>query len=407
MINPIHHNQQGVRPCRNPCDRLAGNIHKNRLSAQPLLLTHAGRMAEGNSNNDGAKAGVIVPTHEELKDAIKEFKTENPDSSAVRTLKFVRTEKAWQVSEIRVKRIFAELGYLKIDDSSAYLESRMESLLASGTGDLRFVVGSEREIVVGHSILVNHNCPSLLQLYPPKEDKTVELSDVSVEAFKAFLDYLYIARLKSTTIEVALELFRFAKKVDDARLCGASVDYIISDVTVDTVCDIFCACLLHNEADANVTRLRQYCGRFFHSHQVEVRDHLRRHCRGGGGGVGGGVGGGGGGGVGGGMHQKSGGHLSHSSSSGHTAMLTASTILARCSPSMRGAFHHRAPAPRWHKIITTLVITTGTRHAPIAPPPQDDPHPPSHLLPALPAGARGLLGSKPADGRRGGGRPVK
>ena len=215
-----------------------------------------------------------IPTDEDLKDAIKQFKADKPQSNVGRFINFARTEKNWNVSEGRVKATFAELGFQKSaqNENSLYLESRMESLFLSGTGDMRFIVGSQREIATAHSLIVNHNCPLLLQSYPLKDDKTVDVPDVSFEAFSIFLSFLYIGRIKKATANVAVELFRLGMKVGDSRLSSLCVDTIISDVNVNNVCEIFAECINKKAdiPDTDAARLRRHCANFFHSHQSEV-----------------------------------------------------------------------------------------------------------------------------------------
>jgi hypothetical protein len=247
--------------------------------AQPgkLVPRRANIMAENSEQVAAAAtpanpATTNTPSNDELRDAIRQFKEGNPDASLKRVLNFVRTDKAWFVSEARLRKYMTELGYLQNRDDESYLEGRMESLLDSGSGDVSFMVGPVREVVKAHKVIIYHNCPLLLESYPLKADNTVDISDVSPETFKIFIRFLYIARIKQAAVDNAKELLVLAKKVGDERLCGFCVDMISAQLSVNNICDIFCLCSSNQQPDSNdhLARLRQLCGSFFSSHQKEV-----------------------------------------------------------------------------------------------------------------------------------------
>jgi hypothetical protein len=231
-------------------------------------------MAANGTENSGQQVATATasasttPSNDELKEAIKQFKAENPDSTFKLALNFVRTDKAWLVSEARLRKVMMELGFLQNRDDESYLEGRMESLLDSGSGDVSFMVGPLREVVKAHKAIVHHNCPSLLETYPLKGDNTVDVPEISPESFKVFIRFLYIARVKQATMQVAKELLALAKKVGDERLCSICVDVIATQLDVNNICDIFCLC--SSDTQGHLSRLRQLCGGFFHSHQKEV-----------------------------------------------------------------------------------------------------------------------------------------
>ena len=234
-------------------------------------------MAANGSENPVQQAATATatatttPSNDELKEAIKQYKAENPESTFKLALNFVRTDKAWFVSEARLRKVMSELGFLQNRDDESYLEGRMASLLDSGSGDVSFMVGPLREVVKAHKVIVHHNCPSLLESYPLKADNTVDIPEISPESFKTFIRFLYIARVKLATLHVAKEVMLLSKKVVDERLCGICVDMIASQLDVNNVCDIFSLCSsLLPDTSGHIARLRQLCGGFFHSHQKEV-----------------------------------------------------------------------------------------------------------------------------------------
>jgi hypothetical protein len=232
----------------------------------------------GSSGQPAAAATPTTPSNDELKEAIKQFKAENPDSTFKLVLNFVRSEKTWVVSEARLRKVMVELGFLQNRDEESYLEGRMESLLDSGTGDVSFIVGPSREVVKAHKVIVYHNCPSLLESYPLKGDNTVDVPEINPESFKVFTRFLYIARVRQATVQVAKDLLLLAKKVGDERLCGMCVDMIASQLDVNNVCDVFCLCSsLQPDTHGHVSRLRQLCGGVFHSHQKEVPTIVASH----------------------------------------------------------------------------------------------------------------------------------
>jgi hypothetical protein len=224
------------------------------------------------------------PSNDELKDAIKQFKAENPNSSFRVVLDFVRLAKAWFVPVSRMSQAMRELRDLrnaKKRDNQSYLEGRMASLLDSGSGDVRFIVGPLREVIRAHHIIVHHNCPSLLEIFLLKEDNTADVPDMSPEAFKVLIRFLYTARVQQTTAAtVTQELLRFADQAGHERLFGMCVDLIASQLDVNNLCDIFCLCSAFQgpAMQDHTARLREHCGGFFHSRQQEVKWLCVRAC---------------------------------------------------------------------------------------------------------------------------------
>jgi hypothetical protein len=236
-------------------------------------VPNSGTDEEKMAENSGQQVPpATTPSNEELKDAIRQYKEQNPDSTFKMALNFARSDKAWFVSESRLKKIMVELGFLQNRDDESYLEGRMESLLDSGSGEISFMVGPLREVVKAHRIIVYHNCPLLFENYPIKADNTVEVPEISPETFKIFVRFLYIARVKQATADTAKELLLLSKKVGDDRLCGFCVDMLASQLSVNNICDIFCLCSSNQLPDSPgpVARLRQLCGSFFNNHQKEV-----------------------------------------------------------------------------------------------------------------------------------------
>jgi hypothetical protein len=120
----------------------------------------------------------------------------------------------------------------------------MASLLDSGSGDVSFFVGPLREIVRANHAIVHHNCPSLLKICLLKDDNTADVPDISPEAFKVLIRFLYTARVQQTTAaaKVTQGLLRFAEQIGHERLFGMCVDLIVSQLDVNNLCDIFCLC---------------------------------------------------------------------------------------------------------------------------------------------------------------------
>lgn len=80
-----------------------------------------------------------------------------------------------------------------------------------------------------------------------KQTSVASITDSDPGSFPEFLEYLYTGRLEGVTFESAFHLFTTADKYDVQKLKRFCVQYMMSSVTAENVCDIAVLADRHDE----------------------------------------------------------------------------------------------------------------------------------------------------------------
>lgn len=136
--------------------------------------------------------------------------------------------------------------------------------------DLAFVV-EEKTIKVHRAILSSRSSVFTAMFEFNEEKRTIPINDVEFEVMDALIFYIYTGKVDFPEVDFAIKLFEAADKYDIKLLSLVCQDYVVYNITEDTVVRALIAGDLHNSKE-----MREACLKYTADHdQTRLADYAQ------------------------------------------------------------------------------------------------------------------------------------